>query len=81
MANVSRPVALFSPTAYAVSGLKNQKRPLPSAPLPSLKPSKKLPKVKPAVGKKPPAKKSKRKPKKSSKVSGSKKRRSVLPWM
>ena len=80
MANVSKPVSLFSPTDYAVIGLESEKKPAPpSQPKKDIggkrsptKPKKPISKKKKTTGKKKPTKK-----KTAAKVNKAK----LLPWM
>ena len=72
MANVSRPINLYSSVDYAVQGLNDQKKPsgAPTAPTKKPKKSPKAPPKKKAPARKPKAKKAPPKDQKQ-----------VLPWM
>ena len=76
MANVSRPVSLYSATDYAVQGLKKQESPVVK---PEEKPKKPV-KKKPPPKKKPVAKK-KPVPKSTTKKISEANRKKLLPWM
>ena len=80
MANVSRPVNLYSATDYAVLGLNNQEKPV-TKPEETRPNKQKKPKKKPAPKSKPAPKKKKPAPKKTIKKLSEANRKKLLPWM